>query len=243
MSTVIIIPARLNSSRLARKILLDLNGQTVIEHVFKRCSQVSSIDGVHIAVDSEETMEICKKFTSNVHMTSTKHESGTDRIAEVAKNIQCDNVLNVQGDEPFINVDLLNRIVETLESSSNSSIDIVTACCPIESSESFLNPNNVKVVLDNFNNALYFSRAAIPFSRDNTINLELSAKHIGVYGYRKQSLLKFVSAPQNVLERVEKLEQLRALSMGLKIQVLRELESVIGIDTLEDYEQAKLFSL
>lgn len=243
MSTIIVIPARLNSSRLPRKVILDLHGKPIVQHVYEKCLQVRGIRNVYIAVDTQEVMEVCLKFTDNVVMTSNKHESGTDRIAEVANLISCDNVINVQGDEPFIDASLLERIVEALESDKEEKLDIVTASCPIEEVNSFKDQNNVKVVVNESNNALYFSRATIPYFREGDVNLELVSKHIGVYGYRKKSLVKFVGAPQAKIEKAEKLEQLRALAMGMTIHVLKTKANFVGIDTYDDYMLAQKVSI
>lgn len=238
MRNAIVIPARFNSTRLPEKVLLDLGGKPIVQHVYERCVRVKNVDEVWIAVDNEKVMEACKEFTDMVMMTSDEHESGTDRIAEVANKLSCDNVINVQGDEPFIEVSLLESLVELLVNSKAA--EIVTAATPIFNEEAYLNPNTVKVVVDQDDFALYFSRSPIPFLRDDKRGYQVALRHIGVYGYKKESLLRFVQSDQSYLEKAEKLEQLRALFLGQKIRVLRTNFQSVGIDTIDDLENARL---
>lgn len=238
MRNVIVIPARYNSTRLPEKVLLDLGGKPIVQHVYDRCIKVRNVDEVWIAVDNEMVMDACKKFTDNVMMTSDKHESGTDRIAEVINNLCSENIINVQGDEPFIEVNLLESLVELLIDSTD--VDIVTAASPIIEKEVYKDPNTVKVVVDKDDFALYFSRTPIPFFRDNGQDFQGSLRHIGVYGYKRESLLRFVQTKQSSLEKAEKLEQLRALFIGQRIKVLRTNFQGVGIDTADDLENARL---
>ena len=243
MKKVIIIPARLDSSRLPKKVLLDLKGKTVIQRVYEQCLKVKNVDGVYIATDSIEIKEVCETFTDKVIITKSTHQSGTDRIGEAVSAIDCDIVINVQGDEPFIEPSLIEALVNSF---SNSEISMSSAMSKINNVKDLQNSNVVKVVVDSQNNALFFSRSMLPFPRDVkeiSIAKEVLEKyhfyrHIGIYGYRKDFLLKFVNMEQSYLEKVEKLEQLRALENGFKIKMIEAESSLIGIDTREDYEEA-----
>ena len=243
MKKVIIIPARLDSSRLPKKVLLDLKGKTVIQRVYEQCLKVKNVDGVYIATDSIEIKEVCETFTNNVIITKSTHKSGTDRIGEAVSAIDCDIVINVQGDEPFIEPSLIEALVNSF---SNSEISMSSAMSKINNVKDLQNTNVVKVVTDLHNNALFFSRSLIPFPRDvkeisianEVIEESQFFRHIGIYGYRKDFLLHFVNLEQSYLEKVEKLEQLRALENGFKIKMIEASSSLIGIDTREDYEEA-----
>ncbi len=243
MKKVIIIPARLDSSRLPKKVLLDLKGKTVIQRVYEQCLKVKNVDGVYIATDSIEIKEVCETFTDKVVITKSTHQSGTDRIGEAVSAIDCDIVINVQGDEPFIEPSLIETLVNSF---SNSDISMSSAMSKINTVKDLQNTNVVKVVTDLHNNALFFSRSLIPFPRDvkeistakEVLEKCLFYRHIGIYGYRKDFLLKFVNMEQSYLEKVEKLEQLRALENGFKIKMIEANSSLIGIDTREDYEEA-----
>ena len=243
MKKVIVIPARLDSSRLPKKVLLDLKGKTVLQRVYEQCLKVKNIDEVYIATDSLEIKEVCETFTNHVIITKSTHQSGTDRIGEAISSIACDIVINVQGDEPFIEPSLIEALVNSF---SNYEISMSSAMSKINNVKDLQNSNVVKVVVDLHNNALFFSRSLLPFPRDAkeiTIAKEVLEKyqffrHIGIYGYRKDFLLKFVNMEQSYLEKVEKLEQLRALENGFKIKMIEAESSLIGIDTQEDYEEA-----
>ena len=243
MKKVIIIPARLDSSRLPKKVLLDLKGKTVIQRVYEQCLKVKNVDGIYIATDSIEIKEVCETFTNNVIITKSTHKSGTDRIGEAVSAIDCDIVINVQGDEPFIEPSLIEALVNSF---SNSDISMSSAMSKINNVKDLQNTNVVKVVTDLHNNALFFSRSLIPFPRDvkeisianEVIEESQFFRHIGIYGYRKDFLLHFVNLEQSYLEKVEKLEQLRALENGFKIKMIEASSSLIGIDTQEDYEEA-----
>ena len=243
MKKVIIIPARLDSSRLPKKVLLDLKGKTVIQRVYEQCLKVKNVDGVYIATDSIEIKEVCETFTDKVIITKSTHQSGTDRIGEAVSAIDCDIVINVQGDEPFIEPSLIEALVNSF---SNSEISMSSAMSKINNIKDLQNSNVVKVVVDSQNNALFFSRSMLPFPRDvkeisiakEVLEKCLFYRHIGIYGYRKDFLLKFVNMEQSYLEKVEKLEQLRALENGFKIKMIEANSSLIGIDTREDYEEA-----
>ena len=243
MKKVIVIPARLDSSRLPKKVLLDLNGKTVLQRVYEQCLKVKNVDEVYIATDSLEIKEVCKTFTNQVIITKSTHQSGTDRIGEAILSIDCDIVINVQGDEPFIEPSLIEALVNSF---SNSEISMSSAMSKVNNVKDLQNSNVVKVVVDSQNNALFFSRSILPFPRDVKEILSSNEvlekfqffRHIGIYGYRKEFLLHYVNMEQSSLEKIEKLEQLRALENGFKIKMIETDSSLKGIDTLEDYEEA-----
>lgn len=245
MKKVIIIPARLNSSRLKNKVILDLKGKTIIQRVFERCIQAKNIDEVFIATDSQKIKKLCEPFTKKIIMTKNTHKSGTDRIAEAVENINCDVVINIQGDEPFIDIDL----IEELSTALDQNISMVSAMHKIKLVDELINPNVVKVNVYKDFNAMYFSRSIIPYHTDKwdalinhhtTIPEPLKFyRHLGVYGYTKEFLKTYSNLEQTYLEKVEKLEQLRVLENGYKIKMIKTNYNSFGIDTQEDYEKAK----
>jgi len=243
MKKVIVIPARLDSSRLPKKVLLDLKGKTVIQRVYEQCLKVKNIDGVYIATDSSEIEEVCRSFTNHIILTKSTHQSGTDRIGEAVAGIDCDIVVNVQGDEPFIDPNLIEELVHSFD---DDQVSMTSAMSKIENIKDLQDPNVVKVVVDTQNNAIYFSRAPIPFPRDHQeiihSNEELKKhnffRHIGIYGYQKDFLAKYIKMDQTNLEKLEKLEQLRVIENGFKIKMIEAALSLVGIDTQEDYEEA-----
>ena len=244
---IIAIPARLNSTRLKNKLLLDLCGKSIIRRVYENCTQVPN-STVIIVTDSPKIESHCRDFCDNIFVSQKEHSSGTDRISEVLKKLNYKNVVNVQGDEPFINSELIERLFFEL---GNKTIHVVTACVKINSFEDLENPNVVKIVKDLNNNAMYFSRAKIPFLRiDKTqknennkfSNLEYGYKHIGIYGYSNFFFNKiYDDLKQSTLEKTEMLEQLRLLENSQKIRVIETENHPIGIDTHEDFIKAKCF--
>ena len=241
--SVVIIPARLKSSRLPEKVILDLAGKPVIERVYDQALKAKMPERVFIATDSEKVMGICNGFTQDVVMTSDDHISGTDRIAEAAKEIDTDVIINVQGDEPFIQPSIIDELISQFE---DEELQMASVMCKITTREEYLNPNAVKVVTDRNNYALYFSRASIPYSRDEMERLpevlpkEMKVyKHLGIYAYRKSFISKYSSLKPTYLETTEKLEQLRVLENGYKIKMIESLSASLGIDTLEDLEKAQ----
>ena len=245
MKFIVVIPARLNSTRLPNKVLLDLKGKTVVQRVYEQCKRATNIDEIYIATDSPKVKESCESFTKNIIMTDDTHNSGTDRIAQAVKSIDCDVVINVQGDEPFIEPSLIEKI-------ANSFIDTDTmmssALHKIKKVEDLKNNNVVKVTVDKNNNALYFSRSIIPHHRDEwdtLLNHHIAIpeplkfyRHLGIYGYTKDFLLNYSNMEESYLERLEKLEQLRVLENGYKIKMIEIDYNSIGIDTEEDYKKA-----
>jgi 3-deoxy-manno-octulosonate cytidylyltransferase (CMP-KDO synthetase) len=243
MKKVIVIPARLDSSRLPKKVLLDLKGKTVIQRVYEQCLKVKNIDGVYIATDSSEIEGVCRSFTNHIILTKSSHQSGTDRIGEAVVGIDCDIIVNVQGDEPFIDPNLIEELVHSFD---DDQVSMASAMSKIENIKDLQDPNVVKVVVDTQNNAIYFSRAPIPFPRDHQEIIQLNEqlkkhnffRHIGIYGYQKDFLAKYIKMDQTNLEKLEKLEQLRVIENGFKIKMIEAASSLIGIDTQEDYEEA-----
>lgn len=245
MKKIVVIPARLNSSRLPNKVLLELKGKTVVQRVYEQCKKATNIDEVYIATDSTKVKESCETFTSNIIMTKDTHESGTDRIAEAIENIECDVVINVQGDEPFIDPNLIDELANSFE---NSDTQMASAMHKIRYVDELKNHNVVKVTVDKNSEALYFSRSIIPHHRDNwesllchheTIPEPLRFfRHLGIYGYTKEFLLEYSKMEPTYLERLEKLEQLRVLENGYKIKMIETDYNSIGIDTQEDYKKA-----
>jgi 3-deoxy-manno-octulosonate cytidylyltransferase (CMP-KDO synthetase) len=243
---VAIIPARYGSTRFPGKLLATLKGKTIIQRVFEQVSAARLVDAVYVATDDKRIFEAVNGFGGNAIMTSTSHTCGTDRIAEVAKNMECDIIINVQGDEPFIRPEMVDDTVVLLKDDMNASISSLAV--KIESKDDILSPHAVKVVADDEDYALYFSRSPIPYYRDewsdlNSIVLEsgntVVFKHIGIYAFRKDSLIKFSSMAKCKLEEIQKLEQLRARNCGMKIKIKETEYNTFGIDTIEDLRKAE----
>jgi 3-deoxy-manno-octulosonate cytidylyltransferase (CMP-KDO synthetase) len=226
-----IIPARWGSTRFPGKPLHPVAGKPLLKHVWERCLRAKSLDLVVIATDDMRIASTAFDWGADVALTSPKHRSGTNRVAEVArKTKQFAYVINVQGDEPLIDPRLIDKIVEKLQ--SDRKVGIVTAAHPFKDPADAFSPHQVKVVLDLRGNALYFSRAAIPAARTDGRSLFL--RHQGIYGFRRETLLQFVRWKPSPLERAESLEQLRALENGVKVHVLVTAAGSPGIDTPED---------
>jgi len=234
--SMIIIPARIGSSRFPNKVLADING---IPMVIRTAMAVNNIDDVAIATDSEEVISISKKYNIKAVMTSSSHKSGTDRIFEASEILKLDKneiIMNVQGDEPFIEKEVVEAVYSlTFKNRYNKDIMINSAYKIINNPEAD-DPNIVKVLIDKNNIALYFSRAKIPYPRDH--HFDKYNGHVGIYGFTKQSLEKFCNLNQSPLEDIEKLEQLRALYNGYKIAMVEVKTNSFGIDTIEDLERA-----
>lgn len=236
MKTIGVIPARWASTRLPGKILVDLNGKPMIQHVWEKTKKAAALDDVLIACDDERVQEACAAFGATVVMTSLDHASGTDRIVEAVKDLDADIVVNVQGDEPLISPDVINALADVLQ--SDAQCPMATVIKKLENEEDFLNPSVVKVVTDRNGIALYFSRHAIPFNREEKDFSDLVVyKHLGIYAYRKDFLIKFNELPFSSLEQTEKLEQLRVLEAGYKIKTVETDFETIGVDTPEDLQR------
>ncbi|MBQ3641778.1 3-deoxy-manno-octulosonate cytidylyltransferase [bacterium] len=234
--TAIIIPARYNSTRLQGKPLLKVNGKPIIQWVWERAIQVKSADMVIIATDNQEIYDCAKGFGAHVEMTSEHHKCGSDRIVEVAEKYpEISYIINLQGDEPMINTDCVEEVIRLIK--EDDSADISTLLTEIKNPEDVDDVNNVKCVKDINGFALYFSRSKIPFERNKDI--AKFYKHIGIYGYKRESLFKMTKYPQPEIERAESLEQLRALYNGMRIKTAVVEYNSIGIDTIEDYNNFK----
>jgi 3-deoxy-manno-octulosonate cytidylyltransferase (CMP-KDO synthetase) len=233
---VVIIPARWGSTRFPGKPLYEIAGKPLLRHVWEQCRRARKIDATIIATDNMRIAEAAFSWGAEVALTSPKHQSGTDRIAEVAKRAKNFSlIINVQGDEPLVDPRLIDRIVEALQ--KNRTIDIVTAAHPFGDPRDALSPHQVKVVIDRDGNALYFSRAPIPYPRlREPGSRSLFFRHQGIYGFRRAALLQFVKWKPTPLERSESLEQLRALENGVRVNVLVTKHGSPGVDTPADAE-------
>lgn len=260
---VAIIPARFNSVRFTGKPLALLKNKPVIQHVYENVTRARLVERVLVATDDERICDAVKGFGGTAVMTSVEHMSGTDRIAEAARDIECDIVVNVQGDEPFIRPDMVDAVVDILRDDERAKVS--TLAKRLTDIRDLLSSDVVKVVLDNEGFALYFSRSPIPFVRDawhthskdiigngdwvQTLwempvshtgeRASLFLKHIGIYGYRKRTLIEFTTMGSGILEMTEKLEQLRLLAGGKKIKVGETDRDTLGIDTKEDLKRGE----
>jgi 3-deoxy-manno-octulosonate cytidylyltransferase (CMP-KDO synthetase) len=239
MPAVIVIPARHASTRLPGKPLLRQTGKYLIQHVYERACQASSASAVIVATDDSRIVAAVESFGGRVVLTRRDHPSGTDRIAEVARQVKGDPIVNLQGDEPLIDPGSLDLLIGLLE--RDPAADMATLACPIPSLEAWHNPSCVKVVCDEAGRALYFSRSPIPFVRDGkpdfTAQPPRFLQHIGLYGYRRPFLLRYAATPPSELEKLEKLEQLRALALGCHIPVGLVQRPTLGVDTYDDYQR------
>lgn len=233
---MIIIPARLGSSRFANKIMVDILG---LPMVIRTAKQVQELDNVTIATDSNEIIELAKKHNIHAVMTSSAHNSGTDRINEAANILGLNDdeiVINVQADEPFIEPEVVQAVISEVFKNQVNDFTMVS-CYKTISSELADDPNHVKVVLDQLQNALYFSRSKVPYHRDHH-EISTYNGHLGIYGFTKKSLNQFCQFMPTQLENIEKLEQLRALANGKTIKMVKVESKSFGIDTQEDLENA-----
>jgi len=228
MRIVAVIPARLASTRLPRKMLREIGGQTLIGRVYCAVKSSPVLDDVIIATDSDEIIEVCQQNGWKARMTSSTHRSGTERVHEVSQSIAADVYLNVQGDEPLTRPEHIDALSKLMRNPSIQVGTLMTAAAPVDVN----NPGAVKVVGDLAGRALYFSRATIPHDRDGGISSYF--KHLGFYAYRKAALDRFVTLPESSLERSERLEQLRFLENGIPIHLAQTSYDTVGVDTEED---------
>src|SRR5580692_3269845 len=235
MNIIGIIPARYGSTRFPGKPLALIAGKPLIQHVVERCQQAGSLSEVVVATDDTRIWEVAQNFCE-VEMTSPEHPSGTDRLAEVVQRRQCDAAVNIQGDEPLIAPEVIDAVAKALADNEMS-----TAATPLREPAEYDNPNVVKVVVNSAGRALYFSRRTIPYLRDaanGSVAGQLAAfpflKHLGIYGYRRDTLLRLVRFPASPLEQAEKLEQLRALENGINIAVVPVAYDSVGVDAPAD---------
>jgi 3-deoxy-manno-octulosonate cytidylyltransferase (CMP-KDO synthetase) len=236
MRVIAIIPARLASTRLPRKMLRILAGEPLLAHVYRGVHSSSLLTDVIIATDSDEIMRYCQQQGWKALMTSSSHRSGTERVNEVAQSVPADVYVNVQGDEPLTRAEHIAALVALMENTSVQVGTLKTQASAVD----IENPSAVKVVTDSVGRALYFSRATIPHDRDRTGTARYW-KHLGFYAYRKPALQKFVSLPESSLERCERLEQLRFLENGIPIHVAETAHDTVGVDTEEDLQRAEKF--
>ena len=234
---IAVIPARYNSTRFPGKMMEILGNRTIITTTYQNVLETGLFDEVFVATDSELIFDEISKNGGKAVMTG-EHETGSDRIAEAVQNIDCDIVVNVQGDEPFLKKEPLKQLIDVFYKDDKKKISLASLKIQLKESEEIRNPNNVKVITDNNGFALYFSRSVIPFQRELSYDVTYY-KHIGVYAFRKEALLKFSSLEMTPLEISEKLEQLRYLENGMKIKMVETDFVGIGIDTPEDLEKAK----
>lgn len=251
---IAIIPARLHSTRLAGKLLLPLDGKPLILYTVEQAKKVRNIDRVIVATDDARILKVVAESGNETVLTSPNHQSGSDRIAEVAETLPENSIIvNVQGDEPLISPTTIEKAVEAIL--ADQTIDMATTCEPIHDIKDVLSANVVKVVTDKNGFALYFSRSPIPFPREAVKNygsleialqtdknlFSLFRKHTGLYVFGREFLLKFTRMKQTNLEKTEMLEQLRALENGARIKVVEVAEISIGVDTAEDFERVKMY--
>ena len=239
MKTVVIIPARFASSRLEGKALLDIAGKPMIQRVYEAASQAQLTDRVIVATDDTRILDTVTHFGGEAAITSTHHISGTDRVAEVADQLVCDTVVNLQGDEPLMEPPLIDELVRSLL--DDQDVYMASAQSPIRLRADLKNPNIVKVVSDHDDYALYFSRSPIPYhvSSNQAARGFLGFKHIGLYIYRKDFLMKLVKLDPSPLEKQEKLEQLRVLENGYRIKLISTEYDSPGVDTPADLKQVR----
>ncbi|MBE9607846.1 3-deoxy-manno-octulosonate cytidylyltransferase [Chitinilyticum piscinae] len=231
---IIVIPARFGSTRLPGKPLLDIGGKPMIQHVYEKACLVKGVDKVLVATDDQRIIDTVQHFGGTAVITSTDHPSGTDRLAEVARQHPADVYINIQGDEPLVRPEDLQALVDMM--CSHPEVDVGSLYHPVSADES-RNPNTVKVVLNNNGNALYFSRSPIPYPRE--ADAALYNKHIGVYAYRSAVLSQYAQLPQPMLEAAESLEQLRLLASGYTIRMVGVAPTAPGVDTPECLEKVR----
>ena len=250
MKVVAIIPARWHSTRLKGKVLADINGKPMIQHVWERVSRAHSVDEVIVATDKERVIKVVESFGGKAVFTSPEQPSGTDRLAEIANGIDADVFINIQADEPMVHPLMVDELAQVFE--YEKGVQMATLIKRIHHKDDITDPNVVKVVVDRKGYALYFSRSPIPYIRDKEENIEtlsdptispdISAryfKHIGLYSYTKDFLFTYTNLPKSMLEVDEKLEQLRVLEHGYRIKTIETRYDTIGVDTQEDLEKVR----
>lgn len=235
MKVIGVIPARFQSTRFAGKVLADLGGKPVIQHVWENAKKSKMLEDLVIAADDERIIKEAQNFNAKVVYTSPDQPSGSDRLAEVVNPLDVEVIINIQGDEPLVRPDMIDELARTIL--DDKKIQMATLIKRIEDENEIRNPNVVKVVVDKNGNALYFSRSAIPYRRFETSPVYY--KHLGLYAYTKDFLFVFVNLPKSHLEMTEGLEQLRALENGFRIKTVETKFDTIGIDTPEDLERAR----
>lgn len=233
MKVVGIIPARYGSTRLKGKVLREILGKPMIQYVWSQACKATELTDVYVACDHEEIKKCVEGFGGKALMTSPEHPNGTSRIGEVSNMVDAEILINIQGDEPLIHPQNIDQLAKCLL--ENEDCSIATLAVRKTNAEEFLNSNVVKIVCDQESNALYFSRSPIPFNRDHSEDFSF-LKHLGIYGYRKEFLRKFLNLKTGELETIEKLEQLRVLENGYKLKVVETPYDSLGVDTEEDIQ-------
>ncbi len=236
MKIIAVIPARYQASRFPGKLMQILGEKTVIATTYQNVVETGLFDDVFVATDSEIIFNEILKIGGNAVMTG-QHETGSDRIAEAVQDIDCDIVVNVQGDEPFLKTEPLKQLISVFGEDNEEKISLASLKIKLIDPEEIQNPNNVKVITDHDNFALYFSRSVIPYPRETSVET-LYYKHIGVYAFRKKALLNFAKLPMKPLEISEKIECIRYLEYGMKIRMVETDFVGVGIDVPEDLEKA-----
>ena len=237
MTVSALIPARLNSTRLEKKLIKNLGGIPVIVRTYQNICSTKLFDEVVVVTDSDDIINVLKEYDIKFLKSKEDHNTGTDRIAEFSKKFKSDIIINVQGDEPFVLKDDLSKIINTFKNDIENKINVISLMTKLISVEEINNPNNVKVVVDKNNNSLMFSRSIIPYKRvENNVNY---FKHIGIYAFRNSFLNKFKKFKQTNLELTEMIEALRIIEHGYKIHMIEIDHEQISIDTIEDFNKAK----
>ena len=238
MKIIAVIPARYASTRFPAKLMQDLGGKTVILRTYEAAINTKLFDDVFVVTDSDLIYDEIVSHGGKAIKSIKEHESGSDRIAEAVENLEVDIVINVQGDEHFIDAEPLAKVIEVFRNDWDQKVDLASLMREITNADDINNPNNVKVVVDQNGFALYFSRSVIPYPRETNVGVRYM-QHIGIYAFRKQALLDFYSLPMKSLEASEKLEQLRYLEFGKRIKMIETIHVGIGIDIPEDLEKAR----
>jgi len=239
MGALVVIPARYGSVRFPGKPLALLHGKPLIQHVYEQAAKAGGADEVVVATDDARIAQAVERFGGRAAMTSPQARSGTDRVAEVARTRNASVVINVQGDEPLVQPDMIDQLAGYL--AQHSAVPMASLMTALSRPEDLANPNVVKVVVDRDGFALYFSRAAIPFVRNHAITQSLNHpwKHLGIYGYQRHFVLQFPHLEPTPLEQAEQLEQLRALEHGYRMKLLETVHDTIGVDTPEDLKRVE----
>ena len=232
------IPARYGATRFPAKLMQDLCDKPVIVHTYERVADTRLFDEVYVVTDDDRIEKAIREVGGKVIRSKKEHNSGSDRLAEASRDLDVDIIVNVQGDEPFTDKENLQKVIDIFAKDLTKSIAVASLMEHITDPDDIANPNNVKVVVNKFGEALYFSRNIIPFPRDPNTKVSYY-KHIGIYAYRKEALQQFTELPPSLLEETEKLEQLRYLENGFKIRLALTDIPTIGIDTPEDLERAR----
>ena len=240
MKIVAVIPARLNSTRLNNKLLRDICGKTLIRRTYEATKDSKLFDDVVVVTNSKKIVNELINYKIKYLFDESEYETGTDRIAAVANEIHADIIINVQGDEPFVKPNTVSSIINVFKNDLDNSIKIVSVMTPFKDDFELNNPNNVKVVTDKSNNAIYFSRYPIPYKKN--INTSIAHKHVGIYAFRKKALIEFSKLSISDLESSEKIEALRLVENDIKIKMINSNDLFIGIDTEDDLQKAiKIF--